>query len=77
VLQCTELSFVRVSGGRAAFLRQHRERPLDNHALDKSGQERAEGLKSGSEMAPLGVGFERKCADKSGPFRETLTVEKS
>jgi hypothetical protein len=62
--------------GPAAFQRQHRERPLDNHALEKSGQERPEGPKSCSEMAPLAVDFERKCARKPGPFREALTVEK-
>jgi hypothetical protein len=54
----------------------HREQPLDNHALEKSGQERPKGLKSWSEMAPRGVGFERERAGKPGPFREALNMEK-
>jgi hypothetical protein len=32
--------------------------------------------KSCSEMAPLGVGFERNCDGKTGHFLEALTVEK-
>jgi hypothetical protein len=32
--------------------------------------------KSCSEMAPLGVGFERNCDGKTGHFFEALTVEK-
>jgi hypothetical protein len=57
--------------------RRHSERPLDNHALEKSVQDGAQGPKSCSEMAPLEVGFERECAGKPGLSREALTVEKS
>jgi hypothetical protein len=46
----------------------HRKPPLDNQAPEKSGQERPEGVKSCSEIAPLGVGFWRERAGNPGPF---------
>ena len=54
----------------------HRKPPLDNQALEKSGQERPVGVKSCSEIAPLGVGFWRNVPVIRGLFREALTVEK-
>jgi hypothetical protein len=51
-----------------AFRDTHREPPLDNHAPEKSGQERPEEPKSCSEIESLGVGFERKRARNSGFF---------
>jgi hypothetical protein len=48
-----------------AFRDTHREAPLDNHAPEKSGQERPEEAKSCSEIEWFGVGFERKGARNS------------
>jgi hypothetical protein len=45
-----------------AFRDTRREAPLDNHAPEKSGQERPEESKSRSEIESLGDGFERKRA---------------
>jgi hypothetical protein len=54
----------------------HRERPLDNHAPEKSGREGPKGPGSSLKMAALGVGFARKRADGSGFFRQGPTMEK-
>jgi hypothetical protein len=49
-----------------AFPDAHRKPLLDNHAPEKSGQERSEEPKSRSETETLGVGFERKRPGNSG-----------
>jgi hypothetical protein len=46
----------------------HREPPLDDQVREKSGHKSPEAPNSSSELASLGVGFERECVGKRRTF---------